>query len=683
MAGRGILVGLVEGQRLYYLIDAAGDSEPDGALINPAGRTKLVNFSKTLSTARNVEKLGNSDFHDFLWGVHDGDKLQMWKAIFISRVREIPSELLQGVDIRSDFSPGKEKIKKINKTANNFRKANAKSTTKGKGIGYKSLGRRIGTFSANVSFDPNAFDADGDGFVQDSTPWMRPAIDLPNVGMRSTATLSRDSKTLEEFGDLINPEVLDEVFELVNTALTTGTTSRNRRVKIDEYDDFGEPEILRIVDTNKETGKQSEVVIGSDSLMAAEEHAHKVGMKIIEIAMRRVDIQKMNKDRRDRISELSQKFMKLAKTRAEVAKKLGLLYSETRYGKVVPNTRLKRDRPPSDKRLLALHSQLIKELDASDAKGRELDAIESQAPVKSPELEQQRKQWRELRDRIYEKYTVAVNDVFEKEADEAGGDAYRSMEQEAAKLLVDLRDQKSTSLILHEQIMDIFQELGVTFGTEELRLQIPKRNATEEDRAFSSAAKELANHAAQVAGKTIPDPLIRQINANSGSKGIKVKKVPSGSGHAGSWAKEVRRIETNGQDSVTAHELVHAAADANPFLNMVQLMILWRRQFSKTSSSRYARDGKISDMLKSGWEEPRSAVAAGDLTKIVEDHFMDPYAGRIYDGGSAAETMTRAFDYLLDPDFASMSDALDTDLIATTFGAILMASLVGDDFDWW
>lgn len=683
MTGRGILVGIVDGQRLYYLIDSVNESEPNGALINSSGRTKLINFSKTVATARNIEKLGDSDFHRFLWGTHDGDDLQLWKSVFITRTQEVPSNLLRGVEIKNDFSPGREKVKKTNNKARKFRKSNSKTLFNSLSFDRKSLGRNLRSFASWASFDPNAIDADGDGFIQDATPWMRPAVNLPNVGLRSTAVISRNEETLQEFGDLISPEVLDEVFEIVNSALNTGVNARNRRVSIDQYDDFGEPEILRIVDINPLTGKESQIQMGSGSLMAAEEHAHKVGLKILEIATSRVDIEKINQDKKDKVNELSNTFMKMAKIRVDVANKLGLLYSENRYGKIVPNTRLKRDRPPSDKRLVGIHSRLIKELDASDTMGKELDALEALSPVRPPELEQRRQEWRKIRDEIYAKYTSAVNDVFEKEADEAGGAAYTAMEQDAAKLLLEVRSQKSASLVLHEQIMDIFKELGITFGTEELKFQIPKRNTTEADRAFAEAAKELANHAAQVAAKNIPDALIRQINKNIGSKGIKVKKVPTGSGHAGSWTKELRRLETNGDESVTTHELVHAAADANPFLNMVQLMILWRRKLSQTSNSDYARDGEISDMLKLGWEEPVTGMAAGDRTQMIRDHFMDLYAGRIYDGDRAAETLTRAFDYLLDSEFADMSSKLDADLIATAFGAILMASLVGDDFDWW
>jgi predicted ABC-type ATPase len=59
-------------------------------------------------------------------------------------------------------------------------------------IGKKSLGRGIGR-SSSEPFDPNARDADGDGFVQEGTPFKRPAIPQANIqkpvrGMNSGQT---------------------------------------------------------------------------------------------------------------------------------------------------------------------------------------------------------------------------------------------------------------------------------------------------------------------------------------------------------------------------------------------------------------------------------------------------------------------------------------------------------------
>lgn len=61
------------------------------------------------------------------------------------------------------------------------------------------------------------------------------------------------------------------------------------------------------------------------------------------------------------------------------------------------------------------------------------------------------------------------------------------------------------------------------------------------------------------------------------------------------------------------------------------------------------------------------------MALLIEDEFEDIYAGRIYpDGG--AETLTRAFDYLLDPSFREYG-GIDFDLIASAFGGLLIAAL--------
>lgn len=677
MSNRGILVGAIDGQKLYYLPDVQSDSQPDGAIVEKSGRTRFINFSQTLSTARNIEKFASSEFHDFLWGSHEGDDLKLWTAIFINKSRDVPKEMLKDVDIRDDFSPGQTKNKKTNRKAKAFKKNKEKS------LEFKGLGRTISSTLRSVPFDPNAVDADNDGFVQDATPWMRPALPMPALRSMSSSVLQANPDTVKEFGELIEPEILDEMFEVINHALSKGATGRNRRVKLPEYLNFGEPELIKIVDINPATGEMSEIEIGSESLMEAEEHAFKVGRRLLDIALSRVDLEAADKARAEKVQEISDQFMRLSKVRIEAAKKIGILYGENRYGKIVPNTRLKRDRPPSDKALLRIHSDLIKDLDASDAAEIELKQRARLSPLDLG-LEREKIEWRRKRNEIYAKYEAAVLDAYEKEVKKAGGPSYEQSEKEAADLLAKLRTEKSSRQVLFDEIINIFKELGVSFGTETLEFQIPRRNSTEEDRAFTEAAKRLADQTSTYASRNIPDALIRQINASVGPRGIKVKLVPDGSEHAGSWAKSIRRLETNGEESVTVHELIHAAADANPFLSMIQMLMLWRRRFASTTGSTSAsRKKKPSDLLMNGWEEYMAGMMAGDLSKFLEDHFADVYAGRIYEQGMSAETLTRSYDYLLDKTLSDSRLTLDEDLIASTFGAILMASLVGDDFQWW
>ena len=61
--------------------------------------------------------------------------------------------------------------------ANRARRRASRGGDKGERIEYKALGANIGSLSRGAAvFDPNAEDGDGDGLVQDSTPFERPAI---------------------------------------------------------------------------------------------------------------------------------------------------------------------------------------------------------------------------------------------------------------------------------------------------------------------------------------------------------------------------------------------------------------------------------------------------------------------------------------------------------------------------
>lgn len=715
---KGILVGSINGARLYYMLDSR-DGESDGLIIDSSGQSRFIDFVKTAAYERGLRNFVTSPFHEFLWGSHSGEKLSLWTSIFITKTRPIPSEMLSQVPVREDFTFGDKKKESVNRKAEEFRNRQKKKFLQLSEVkiidvenaGFKSIGRSIRRTASSGSFDPNAFDADNDGFVQDSTPWMRPAVRPMVPAMRSVTQAKPKVDELEAIRELLSDQTIEELFDTVESALSLGVTRRTVGVTVGDYESIDMPALMEIRDINPANNTKSKIFkMGSLKLMKTEEHAYTVGRRVLDLALEKADLDSVNEAWADKIRQINDQFTKLSQVHIKAAESLGLLWYETQLGKIVANRRLTEDRKPKDKALLALHQKLIGQIKKSDERRNKRDEIMDDIKrfvisPSSPEkflddiyakmtdagidhnptpsdpdplrsilqaLGEDKAKWRAERDQIYDTYGRAVVDAFDRRANELGGSGFDQLEKDAAQLLVELQEFKSPRQILFEEIMRVFTELGVTFGNEKLSFQLPRRNATDEDRAFVAAAKDMAQHADDVASKYIPDEIIKQINRANRPKGLKIKKVDPSAGHLGLWNKYARTLETDGRESTTVHELMHAAADANPFLNVLQNLILAARQIGLKDETSRAKG--IPSLLRKGWEEPKAVpLSDGDLALLIEDEFEDIYAGRIYpDGG--AETLTRAFDYLLDPSFREYG-GIDFDLIASAFGGLLIAAL--------
>lgn len=74
----------------------------------------------------------------------------------------------------------------------------------------KALGPTLRAVNSVQIYDPDAIDADGDGLVQDATPWMRPALPSSPIiaGLRSASKSSiasqRAVKEAQEFMKFIS-----------------------------------------------------------------------------------------------------------------------------------------------------------------------------------------------------------------------------------------------------------------------------------------------------------------------------------------------------------------------------------------------------------------------------------------------------------------------------------------------
>ena len=186
--------------RIYYLLES--DNESTGVVVRGTQPPTFVNFFSYISKKPNIEKIMDSDFHEFLWPGNKGSMRPRWEHMFIDRVAE-PNKLLDGVNVISKFNTDKGPTRKQQMEAKANRAIEYKTllasglnekaftTRAGRGIGRAVTGSVRG-FRRGVRFDPNAIDADMDGFIQEGTQFARPATpkirtDLTSQrGMRSS-----------------------------------------------------------------------------------------------------------------------------------------------------------------------------------------------------------------------------------------------------------------------------------------------------------------------------------------------------------------------------------------------------------------------------------------------------------------------------------------------------------------
>ena len=81
-------------------------------------------------------------------------------------------------------------------------------------IDTKALGSNLGALARGTAvFDPNAYDGDGDGLVQDSTPFERPAV-LSNIVALSRGFASATGKWGNTYGGWTIDKTNEEIAEV-------------------------------------------------------------------------------------------------------------------------------------------------------------------------------------------------------------------------------------------------------------------------------------------------------------------------------------------------------------------------------------------------------------------------------------------------------------------------------------
>jgi hypothetical protein len=249
MKVKAILVGAFEGNKLYYLLQPHGEAMLDGAVVSVDGQIDFVKFFHFITTTPQIQELQFSKFHKFLWSPGSAtEEREKWNRIFLKKTQPIGDDLLIGATVITTLGAEEIKRKDYQIRADEFRRKTASTggkpmemtilsrkslfNTRG-AIGFKALGPLLG--------GKPSLDGDGDGFVDDGLPTMRPFIPgfdfLPDAStdrsLRSITTRRADkakdrSATREQMLDAV-----ENVADIVARRYNNGKKIKTRKDAID------------------------------------------------------------------------------------------------------------------------------------------------------------------------------------------------------------------------------------------------------------------------------------------------------------------------------------------------------------------------------------------------------------------------------------------------------------------
>jgi hypothetical protein len=174
---KAIPVGRNEAGLLYFVVDGPST----GAVMQKNKKVVNVDFLSYITT-KPVERITDTSFHRFLWdGVDSPDN--KWKNIIQYQVQPIPEHMLVSVESLSSFpKPTAQRKASMNEkddratefksllASGNHEKALSRALRRG---ARRAATGGIRGFVRGARFNPNAEDADGDGFVQEGTQFAR------------------------------------------------------------------------------------------------------------------------------------------------------------------------------------------------------------------------------------------------------------------------------------------------------------------------------------------------------------------------------------------------------------------------------------------------------------------------------------------------------------------------------
>lgn len=180
MSSKAVLIGLVGDIKFFYLLTPTENGK-DAALLRPDGSLDYVDFFSFVSKTPKITELRFTDFHRFLWEPQEGDEEDRWNRIFVNRTQPVTQNLLVGVEVVPDLGAKKTKTALLDRGEYFLRLTRSsgsesahplflsrKSLSSVREVTGKALGRSL--------VSQRGVDGDGDGFVDDGLPTMRPFI---------------------------------------------------------------------------------------------------------------------------------------------------------------------------------------------------------------------------------------------------------------------------------------------------------------------------------------------------------------------------------------------------------------------------------------------------------------------------------------------------------------------------
>lgn len=179
MPTRLVLVGYTDAGKLFYNVDATS-VDKNAMFVDRMDNETPVDLVSFISMNPDINEITTTPFHKFLWGATDANETDRWNRTFVTRTQPIDESLLKNIEIKKK---PKKRLVASNKNnqimafkslafSNNFTQmpnsamGNRQPSRRAlRGINTKIIGNvRVG------------YDGDGDGFVDDGLPTMRPFI---------------------------------------------------------------------------------------------------------------------------------------------------------------------------------------------------------------------------------------------------------------------------------------------------------------------------------------------------------------------------------------------------------------------------------------------------------------------------------------------------------------------------
>ncbi len=116
---KSILVGKLKDTKVYYVVDSV-HKDADCVLVGRLGGKKVTNFWEFVDWNKDVRKIQNTHFHEYLWNGHQSKSGPHWYSVFVEKSLPIDHELLDGTVVNEDILGRRQKVLQFENRAMDF-----------------------------------------------------------------------------------------------------------------------------------------------------------------------------------------------------------------------------------------------------------------------------------------------------------------------------------------------------------------------------------------------------------------------------------------------------------------------------------------------------------------------------------------------------------------------------------